>query len=58
MNGLPPTLSIALCFVASLWAVAIVARIWDAPREIVYASLVFGVVAGLVEWLADKRSKH
>lgn len=58
MSGLPPSLSIALWFVASMWVVAIVAHIGDAPREIVYASFAFGVVAGIVEWLVYKRSKH
>ena len=38
-------------FVAAIWVVAIAAHIGDAPREIVYASFSFGVVAGIVEWL-------
>ena len=58
MSGLPSSLSIALWFVAAIWVVAIAAHIGDAPREIVYASFSFGVVAGIVEWLVHKRSKH
>ena len=42
MSGLPPSLSIALWFTGSMWVVAILAHIGDAPREIVYASFSFG----------------
>jgi hypothetical protein len=58
VSGLPPSLSIALWLVGSTWAVAIVAHIGDAPREIVYASFLFGIVAGIAEWLVYKRSKR
>jgi hypothetical protein len=58
MAKLPPSLAIALWIVGSIWLVALVAHIFDAPHEIVYAALVFGLLAGVAEWLAVKRSKH
>jgi hypothetical protein len=58
MTGLPPSLSIGLWLVGALWLIAIVARVFDAPHEIVHAALAFGVVAGVVEWLAFKGSKR
>jgi hypothetical protein len=58
MAKLPPSLSIALWIVGSIWLVAIVAHIFDAPHEIVYAALAFGLLAGVAEWLAIKGSKH
>ena len=51
MTGLPASLSIALWLVGSLWLIAILAQIFDAPHEIVYAALAFGLIAGVVEWL-------
>jgi hypothetical protein len=58
MTGLPSSLSIALWVVGATWAVAIVAHVFDAPHEIIYAALAFGVVAGAAEWLAIRRSNH
>jgi hypothetical protein len=58
MAGLPPSLSIAFWFVGSIWLVAIVAHVLDAPHQIVHAALAFGVVAGVVEWLAVRGSKR
>jgi hypothetical protein len=58
MTGLPPSLAIALWLVGSIWTVAVVAHIFDAPHEIVYAALAFGVMAGLVEWLAVRGNSH
>jgi hypothetical protein len=54
-SSLPASLSIALWLVGSLWAVAIAAHIFDAPREIVHAAFAFGLVAGLVEWWTSRR---
>ncbi len=52
MTRLPPSLSIALWLVASLWLVALVAHAFDAPREIVYAAFIIGLLGGVAEWLA------
>ncbi len=52
MTRLPSSLSIALWLVASLWIVAILAHAFDAPREIVYAAFIIGLLGGVVEWLA------
>ena len=51
MTGLPASLSIAFWLVGSIWLLAILAGIFDAPHEIVYAALAFGLIAGVVEWL-------
>jgi hypothetical protein len=37
---------------ASLWLIAIVAHAFDAPREIVYAAFIIGLLGGVAEWLA------
>lgn len=37
---------------ASLWLIAIVAHAFDAPREIVYAAFIIGLLGGIAEWLA------
>jgi len=58
MTGLPSSLSIALWVAGATWALAIVAHVFDAPHEIVYAALAFGVAAGVVEWLAIRRSNR
>jgi hypothetical protein len=49
-SSLPASLSIALWLAGALWAVAITAHVFDAPREIVHAAFAFGLVAGLLEW--------
>lgn len=49
---LPSSLSIAFWLVGSLWLVAIVAYIFNAPRAIVYAAFIFGALSGVAEWLA------
>jgi hypothetical protein len=58
MARLPAPLSIALWLMGSVWAVAIVAHIFEVPHEIVYATLAFGLLAGVVEWLALRGSNH
>ena len=45
----------ALSRLGSLWAVAIAAHLFDAPREIVHAAFAFGLLAGLVEWWSLRR---
>jgi hypothetical protein len=52
MARLPTSLSIAIWLVGSTWAVAILAHVFDAPHEIVYAALAFGLLAAIIEWLA------
>jgi hypothetical protein len=58
MTGLPASLSIAFWLVGSIWLVAILAHVFDAPHEIVYAALVVGLLVGVVEWLALRRTKR
>jgi hypothetical protein len=58
MAGLPTSLSIAFWLVGSIWLVAILAHVFDAPQQIVHATLAFGAVAGLVEWLAARRNNR
>jgi hypothetical protein len=54
-SSLPASLSIALWLVGALWAVAIAAHLFHAPREIVHAAFAFGLAAGLVEWWSLRR---
>jgi hypothetical protein len=58
MARLPTSLSVALWLVGSIWLVAILAHVFDAPYEIVYAALALGLIAGIAEWLAFKEGKH
>jgi hypothetical protein len=51
MTGLPASLSIALWLVGSLWLLALLAYVFGAPQEIVYAALALGLIAGAFEWL-------
>jgi hypothetical protein len=57
-SKLPPSLSIALWLVGSIWLIALLAHLFDASREIVFAALVFGLFSGVAEWLALRRRKH
>jgi hypothetical protein len=57
-SKLPPSLSIALWLVGSIWLVALLAHVFDAPREIVFAALIFGLFSGVAEWLALRRRKY
>jgi hypothetical protein len=57
MAGLPPSLQIGLWLVGAIWLIAIIARVFDAPDEIVHATLAIGLIAGVMEWLAMKGSK-
>jgi CrcB protein len=34
------------------------AHVFDAPREIVFAALIFGLFSGVAEWLALRRRKY
>jgi hypothetical protein len=58
MARLPTSLSIALWLVGSTWLVALLAHVFDAPREIVFVTLIFGFIYGVAEWLALRRRKH
>jgi len=51
MKGLPTSLSIALWIVGSTWFIAILAYAIDAPVEVIWATFIFGLIAGLAEWL-------
>jgi hypothetical protein len=58
MAGLPASLSMAFWLVGSIWLVAILAHLFDAPHQIVHATLAFGVIAGVVDWLAVRRNSR
>lgn len=58
MTNLPASLSIALWLVSSLWLVAIIAYVLDAPSELVWGAFIFGLVTGLIEWLAFRGNKR
>jgi len=57
MTGLPDSLAIALSLVASIWLVGAAALWAEAPRELVVATFILGLVAGVAEWRAGK-AKH
>jgi hypothetical protein len=52
---LPASLSIALWLTGSIWLVAIIGHLLDAPHEIVAVTLLVGVLTGVAEWLLVKR---
>lgn len=52
MMGLPTSLAIALWIVGSTWLIAGLAYAIDAPAEVVWATFIFGLFAGVAEWLA------
>jgi len=55
MERLPDSLSIALWLVGSLWIVGVIARLRDAPGELVMATSVTGLIAGCLELGAENR---
>jgi hypothetical protein len=57
-SPLPTSLSIALWLVGSIWLVGLLAHLFDAPREIVFAALIVGLFSGVAEWFALRRRKH
>jgi hypothetical protein len=57
-SRLPTSLSIALWLIGSTWAVAILAHVFDAPHEIIYAALAFGLLAGIIEWLVFREGNR
>ncbi|MBR0691807.1 hypothetical protein [Bradyrhizobium lablabi] len=54
MTGLPRSLSIALSLVGSIWLVGVAAVLVGAPGELVIATFVVGLLAGIAEWRAGK----
>ena len=56
MTGLPSSLSIALWFTGSIWVVGILAYAFDAPVEVVPATVVIGLVGGIAEVAHSQRS--
>lgn len=55
MARLPSSLSIALWIVGSCCVLGLLALLLDAPGEVVGAAVVFGVVAGISEWLQRRQ---
>jgi hypothetical protein len=56
MKRLPASIAIGLWIVGSIWIVAIFGYVVDAPAELIWIILGFGVVAGFAEWLVHKRA--
>ncbi len=54
-SRLSTSLSVAVWLTATLWLVAILARVFDAPAGIVWAALLTGLFTGFAEWLAHRR---
>ena len=57
MARLPDSLAIALWIVGSCWLLALLALLVGLDAEVIRAALLFGVVAGLAEWLARRRNR-
>jgi hypothetical protein len=54
---LPDSLAIALWIVGSCWLLALLALLVGLDAEVIRAALLFGAVAGFVEWLARRRNR-
>jgi hypothetical protein len=57
MAGLPSSLSIAIRFVAALWAVGAVAYWLDYSAELVGLTALIGTLAAVTEWQASKHDE-
>jgi hypothetical protein len=57
MARLPTSLSIALWIVGSIWLLAVLAWTFDVSVEYVWAALVFGVFAGVAEWIVREKQR-
>ncbi len=55
MTGTLASLLIAVWLVGSRWPVALVARLFDEPSDIVDATLGVGILAGRAEWFVIAR---
>jgi hypothetical protein len=55
-NRLPNSLAIALWLVGTLWLIAFVVYLFDVDRDVIYATLAFGLVAYGIEWMALRKS--
>jgi hypothetical protein len=54
---MPNSLAIALWFVGAVWAIAILALLFDADRVIVWPVLLFGLLVGATEWLLRRMKR-
>jgi hypothetical protein len=54
MARLPDSLAISLWIVGACWLLALLALLFGLDAEVIWAALLFGVVAGLVEWQARR----
>jgi hypothetical protein len=57
MDRLPNSLSIAIWVVGSCWAVAIVAYVFDGPRDLIFPLVAFGTLTGVAEWYLRRHPK-
>jgi hypothetical protein len=55
MTRLPPALSIAIWYVAAIWAVALLTLVCGAPANIVLVAATAGLGVGAIEWLSDRK---
>jgi hypothetical protein len=55
MERLPNSLLVALWLAGSLWIVGFIAYLDDAPGELVLATFVAGLIAGVLELKAANR---
>ena len=57
MARLPDSLAITLWTVGACWLLALLALLFGFDAEVIWAALLFGVVAGLFEGLARRRNR-
>ena len=57
MAELPASLAISLWIVGSTWFLAIVALLFGLDHEMVWSALLFGLVAGSLEWIIRRKNR-
>jgi hypothetical protein len=57
MEILPNSLAIALWTVGACWLLAVIAYLFDEPREVIFPLVVFGLLTGAAEWYMRRDSK-
>ena len=54
---IPDSLAIALWLTGSLWVMAVLAYLFEAPPDLIVALAAFGILSGIAEWLVRRNQK-
>jgi len=57
MERIPHSLSIALWVAGSCWFLAILAYIFDGPRDLILPLVALGILTGVAEWYMRRNAK-